>query len=318
MGDVILVTPVLSFLRGRHPGCAIELATRPEYAGLFAQDPRVAKVWEIPRSKTPGSLFRPSYDLVVDLQNNSSSRRIRRGLGRIGATGVFRKYHIKRLLLLAFRVDTYPRDDHVVTRYARAAGWDPSRDREPDSPKLFPVGPEKDSGRSRDPRVALMPFSAWKNKQWPIENYAEVGRYFLAGGNELVLLGGPGEAGAARELNRMLGGACRNEVGKLGVAECSRLLRTCRLAVGNDTGLSHMARACGVPTGIVFGSTTRHLGFFPYGTPAFRVFEARRWCRPCHAHGGTTCLRGSRRCLRDITPPAVIEGLKSLEKETRA
>ena len=100
--------------------------------------------------------------------------------------------------------------------------------------------------------------------------------------------------------------------GKLSLCETACLVSQCTVALGNDTGLSHIARACGVKTGIIYGPTTSHFGFFPYGEPAFRVFEAARFCRPCHAHGGNVCLTGSRKCMRKVRPEAVVRGLEEL------
>jgi heptosyltransferase-2 len=76
--------------------------------------------------------------------------------------------------------------------------------------------------------------------------------------------------------------------------------------------LSHLARACGVKTGIIFGPTTRHFGFYPYGEPPFAIFETDLKCRPCHAHGGNLCLRGGKQCMRRIQPDEVIKGLMEL------
>jgi heptosyltransferase-2 len=84
------------------------------------------------------------------------------------------------------------------------------------------------------------------------------------------------------------------------------------LALGNDTGLVHLARACGVKTGVIFGPTARQFGFYPYGEPPFAVFEQNLACRPCHAHGGNVCLRLNRACTRSIGFKQVIRGLEEL------
>ena len=103
--------------------------------------------------------------------------------------------------------------------------------------------------------------------------------------------------------------------GELSLYECGCFLTHCSLALGNDTGLSHLARACGVKTGVLFGPTTRHFGFYPYGDPAFRIFEEPLVCRPCHAHGGNICLRMSRRCMRGISYKRVIRELDELSHQ---
>ena len=160
--------------------------------------------------------------------------------------------------------------------------------------------------------IALFPFSAWKNKEWPAEFFTFVGRYFAVKGWDVLVAGGPSDIAAADRMKNAVGERCVSTAGKLSLGETACLISQCNLALGNDTGLSHMARACGVKTGIIFGPTTRHFGFFPVGNPPFRVFEAAQFCRPCQAHGGNVCYLGTRMCLRKIRPEAVVAGLEEL------
>jgi heptosyltransferase-2 len=113
-------------------------------------------------------------------------------------------------------------------------------------------------------------------------------------------------------MESQIGTRCLSLAGKLSLSECGALLSDFSLALGNDTGLSHLARSCGVRTGIFFGPTTRHFGFFPWGDPAFKVFETPLSCRPCHAHGGNRCLRFTHACMRKIGTEQVITALEGL------
>jgi heptosyltransferase-2 len=166
--------------------------------------------------------------------------------------------------------------------------------------------------------MALVPFSAWRNKQWPQSRFRTVGKYFQTKGWSVVIFGGPGDREPARRLCDAIGGTCSSVAGEGSLYDLGCLMKQCRLCFGNDTGLTHLARACGVRTGIIYGSTTRHFGFFPYGPPAYRIFETPLWCRPCHAHGGNLCWRISRACLRRIDRQTVITGLEDLCRGDRA
>jgi heptosyltransferase-2 len=166
------------------------------------------------------------------------------------------------------------------------------------------------------PVLALLPFSVWRNKRWPVERYRRVGERFIAKGWHVAILGSPDEKAEAEQLQKRLGPASLSCAGRLPLVESACVVSMCSLAVGNDTGLAHLARALSVKTGVVYGSTTRHFGFFPSGKPAFRVFESRRLCRPCHAHGGNLCVRLSRPCLADVGVDAVVEGLEELAGST--
>ncbi|MFP4162471.1 MAG: glycosyltransferase family 9 protein [Chitinispirillaceae bacterium] len=322
MGDVILVSPVLTYLKTQYPEASITFVTSGVYSSLFRSDPRVSFLIGVEKKQKSVQLSGP-YDLVVDLQNNSRSKRFLKSSGITNVTGSLNKFHLKRLLLLYLRLNFYPEYSSVPVRYLNAAGFQADEippvklhfDSEP--PSEFRNWVEK-RGVMR-PVVALFPFSAWKNKQWPGEYFIKVGRYFSAKGWNVLLMGGSEDVQESYEIHREIGSQCLSLVGELSLDECGRVLKNCSLALGNDTGLSHLARSCQVRTGIIYGPTTSHFGFYPYGIPPFRVFEEKLWCRPCHPHGGNRCPLGHWHCMKKLLPEMVIEGMEDLsgfEKET--
>lgn len=323
MGDVICATPLFSFLKKKYPAASITFVTDTRYSGLFADDPRLTQVVGVGREnlrKVPVVSSGP-WDLIVDIQNNRRSRTMLAHTRDVKMRGRFDKLHRERLLLLLFRTSLYPQNQNIITRYIKAAGHTVSiRDLEP--PRLFFGDAAKKrahtalaikGGWTRRPTIALFPFSAWKNKEWPREYFCEVGRYFCSRDWDVLIMGGQEDEGAAKKMRESIGGRSIALAGALSLTECGALLTGCRLALGNDTGLTHLARASGVKTGVIYGPTTRHLGFYPYGEPAFRVFEEKLFCRPCHAHGGNVCLRINRNCMKKISVGRVIDGLEELD-----
>jgi heptosyltransferase II len=322
MGDVILATSVFSYLKNAYPTSRIHFLTDAGYAGLFKDDPRLDGVVGADK-KHDGDGYRQlldvTWDSVIDLQHNKRSFLLKKKLSTTVRPGVFQKLYPKRLLLLFGRLNFYGPNDHVVRRYITAAGGGKDRSFMTPSPRIFVDDHESKrlyaalfSAAVIRPLIALMPFSAWKNKEWMRRYFIVVGRYFLAKGWNIALLGGPDDEQAAIDLQKKIGSRCQTLAGRLSLYECACILSQCSLAVGNDTGLSHLARACGVKTGVIFGSTTSHFGFFPFGDPPFKVFQADYFCRPCHPHGGNICLLKNRPCLRRITPEMVIKGLEDL------
>ena len=162
--------------------------------------------------------------------------------------------------------------------------------------------------------IALFPFSAWKNKEWPAASFAEVGRHFSENNWRVAIFGGPEDVAKAEKLKNEIGGNCYSFAGSLNLYAIGCFLSQCTLALGGDTGLSHLARACGAKTGIIYGATSRHFGFFPYGDPSYKIFESEQFCRPCHLHGGNICWRMSRPCLGAIKENEVVMGLEKLLK----
>jgi ADP-heptose:LPS heptosyltransferase len=319
MGDVILATPLFSFLRQQYPLASLTFVTGSGYAGLFSDDPRLAEVVGIDSgtSELPNSLTAPAWDLVVDLQNSARSRALRRQLRQVFRTGFFDKQHWQRFMLLVFRRTLYEPSLHVAARYLRAAGLNPAPGELPPISLFFK---EERCGRFRTvfcgsgrPALAMFPFSAWKNKEWPATSFVKVGRHFLDKGWNVAVFGSPADVNRAAAMRDRIGGRCVSLAGAITLYECGCLLKGCDLALGNDTGLSHLARACGVKAGILFGPTTRHFGFYPYGEPPYRIFEEQLFCRPCHAHGGNLCPRLTRRCMKMIDDARVIAGLVELD-----
>jgi heptosyltransferase II len=328
MGDVILATSVFSYLKQEHPKSKIWFVTQQKYAELFSTDTRLARVVAVFKGReheAAGELRSIEWDRIIDLQNSPKSLFLRKGLLSKQPVAVFKKLHVRRWALLMAGINLYKQGDHVVARYARAAGNSgqnglsfPSAGVILDKEKCEAAKQFVPGSAVVRPTIALFPFSAWRNKEWPVGNYAFVGRYFSVKGWNVVIAVGPDDRAAADILKRRIGGQCISTGGQLSLYETACLISTCRLALGNDTGLCHLARACGVKTGVIYGPTTSHFGFYPYGDPPYRVFEARQFCRPCHAHGGNICYTGSRQCLKKIRPETVIKGLEALHSEGKS
>lgn len=325
MGDVILATSVFSYLKQEYPQAKIWFVTQQKYAELFSDDTRLARVVAVEKGgerDAAQELRSVEWDRIIDLQNSHKSLFLRKGLLSKQPAAVFQKLHARRWALLLAGINLYKEGDHVIARYARAAGcagkngfsFPPAR-LIIDKKKCEAAKQITSNNTVVRPMIALFPFSAWKNKEWPAGHYAFVGRYFSVKGWSVVIAGGPQDSAAAEALKRRIGGQCISTAGLLSLHETACLISTCRLALGNDTGLSHLARACGVKTGVIYGPTTSHFGFYPCGDPPYRVFEARQFCRPCHAHGGNICYAGSRPCLKKVRPEIVIKGLEALHDE---
>jgi len=325
MGDVILAAALFSFLEKKYPDAECVLLTNSLYADLFKEDPRLSQVIAFERNNAHtifSDLAAQAWDYCIDLQNNRRSRRyIKRYLPGVD-TGTFNKLHGRRLLLLFLRINTYAQQSSVAGRYIQTAmhpGHTDVQDIPPvklyfNDTTIYEKQLTAHGGDPAKPTIALFPFCAWRNKQWPLSRYVSVGKCFRDKKWHVVLFGGPNDVARAAVLKNEIGGSAISLAGTLSLYEIGCFLKRCTLALGGDTGLSHLARACGVKTGIVYGATTRHFGFFPYGEPPFMVFQSNQLCRPCHAHGGHFCWRFSRPCLKNISVDMVINGLNNLIK----
>lgn len=104
--------------------------------------------------------------------------------------------------------------------------------------------------------IALGLVGSSLNRNWPIENYREFGLKLMENGaNDLnvsiVLFGGKEAIESAacfmKDLPTMYKEKVVNMTGKTSLIQALALMKHCDLYVGADTGLMHMAAACGLP-----------------------------------------------------------------------
>jgi ADP-heptose:LPS heptosyltransferase len=88
-------------------------------------------------------------------------------------------------------------------------------------------------------------------KRWPAEDYARLARWLLDRGVQVAVIGGPGEAGIGAHITAAAPGAL-DLTGRTDYAQIAGLGARAALAVGNDTGPSHLIAATGAPTLVLF------------------------------------------------------------------
>ncbi len=162
-------------------------------------------------------------------------------------------------------------------------------------------------GRSQLPKptVAMIPGSVWPTKRWPV---AQAGRLALAltrAGREVIVLGSPAERALCQEVVDAGGPGCRN-LADTTIAEALGVLSACAGVVGNDSGLTHAARALGLPVVTLFGPTSaaRH-----DAAAGDRFVSLGLSCSPCSDHGSRRCPLGHHDCLQKLSAELVQERL---------
>lgn len=157
------------------------------------------------------------------------------------------------------------------------------------------------------PFALYHPGAGWGNKSWGEDRFSELAS---AVRDELgihpVVSWGPGDERAADELVRRTGAPRIPAVDFPGLA---RIASRASFFAAGDTGPLHLADALGVRTVGFYGPTD------PMRTGPFRnngpVFFARLSCSPCNARYSET-----KRCLREISPAAVLSALDRRELAT--
>ncbi|MCB1234384.1 MAG: glycosyltransferase family 9 protein [Verrucomicrobiae bacterium] len=113
---------------------------------------------------------------------------------------------------------------------------------------------------SRPIQIALHPGSGSPRKNWSLEGWAETAaaldRLFPGQVNYLVSSGEAEDRTVGAFLDLLRGrNLSFHHAAHLPLPALGALLRRCRLFLGHDSGISHLAAACGLPCLLVFGPT---------------------------------------------------------------
>lgn len=268
LGDVLHNMPMVADIHRHFPGAEIDWVVEEGYVSLVRLNPGVRRIipWALRRwrkglfkaetraemKKFFETLRAEQYDYVFDTQGLLKTGIIMgaaRGHHKVGLAngsegsgyeGISRIFHTKS-------IPTDPRT-HAVQRgrivAARALGY--AADDAPDFGLPAP--------RAGDPRPAWMPQrdyavffhgTARAAKKWASDNWIAVGRA-LAPMPVLLAWGSPAEKSDAEALAANIPNA--TVLPKLSMDEAVQLARHASLAIGVDTGLTHIAAAFVRPT----------------------------------------------------------------------
>lgn len=158
---------------------------------------------------------------------------------------------------------------------------------------------------TRRPVVALCPGADYgPAKRWPEEHFAQLARRCADAGADVWVLGSSREAASivARE------SAAVDLIGRTSLLEAVDLLSAASVVVANDSGLTHVAAALGVPVVALYGSSSPD--FTPPLSRQAVVMQRELSCRPCFRR---ECPFGHTDCLRGIAPEQVFAALLRLD-----
>jgi len=159
------------------------------------------------------------------------------------------------------------------------------------------------------PAIHISPNSAKTTKEWPLEHYATLVRKIWTENPEVRVLVSGGKR--ERELERLKKLSASLEdlrlqllPQSLSIPQLAGVLTRCRLHIGSDSGVLHLAVALDVPTISFLREQPHYNAFLPAG-PRHRVLSM-----PCSCvdHRDAPCERLNRaECLARIAPSRVAD-----------
>jgi len=210
--------------------------------------------------------------------------------------------------------------DHLL-RELRRYGFPPSEK----NPRLFLSGEDKEWGKSffrlkglteeeRSRAIVIHPGSGSKKKAWPLERVLELIHHLQRHSHSRILVVlGPAEGAEVEKafegMKWEMGAAAPLLVKGLSLLQLASVMEGCRLFIGNDSGITHMAAALGLPTVAIFGPSD-HKIWSPKGEKVF-VVRKEIPCSPCSQERFVQCKDLD--CLKEVGIGDVLEGIIKLK-----
>ena len=304
IGDLLHALPAARCLKAGL-NAEIDWLVHPAYAGLVKCFSDVSRVLIFPRHAAPAEFIRQirllraeQYEMICDLQGilkSAFASRLARGMRRIGPS-----FHREGSFLFYDGVaGVRNKNRHAVDEnmdLIRHLGLPPL-------PPVYPLTIPLQLVSESSPRIALLPFSRWPSKNWPLMSFARIGRELQENsGASIYIMGSSGEHSPGAEMEKALSGRVINLVGKTTLPQMAGLLREMDLVIANDSGPMHLAAVMGTPVLAMYGPSDPVRTGPPPGS-RHRILRGKLKCQPCFSKN---CRFRDGSCMLTITPESVI------------
>lgn len=324
MGDVIIQTAFLNWIKHNYPHAKISFLTAKEFSPLLKQHQEIEQIWELSRNKGWKDIVSlrsmakklKHIDVVFDLHNNLRSRLLgfflNKPLVRVN------KRSFKRRFMVATKINLLKKEPSQHKRVMEDFGFlfkqkldwgelDVAEGNKPlTSLGLNPIKAQKKY-------LVISPVASFEAKRWPMEYYSQLIEKIVNDSDlreyEIKLVAGP--ADTYLEGLKFAEDRVTNLQGKTNLQESSEVIAGSELCITNDTGALHIAEASGVPTLAIFGATSPYFGFRPHLKQS-HYFYAGVKCSPCSTTGSKPCKKPRHFCMLDIHPDSVYSKVKEI------
>ena len=313
IGDIVLTTPVIRCIKQQVKGAEVHFLLKKSFEAVLENNPFIDKkhFYEDDLRKIIFDLKKENFDIVIDLQKNFRSFKIKSALGVKHFT--FDKLNFRKWLLVNFKINFLP-DKHIVDRYMESIK---SLGVINDGFGLDYFITKKDEEALNDlPHSHKSGYLAWvigakhNTKMLPIDKMISIG---LKLNSPVVLLGGAEDRERGEILANHDGTKFFNACGKYSLNQSAALVKNSKSVISNDTGLMHIAAAFKKEIVSIWGNTIPEFGMYPYFGEDIKnqkskiknikstVLEVKHLsCRPCTKIGFEKCPKGHFKCMKNI------------------
>ena len=262
IGDAVLSTSILNYLKNRFPHCSLYIATGKTAALLFKNFKNVKKIFILEKKffkihwlELWSRTFFNKWDIVIDLR------------GSIISYFLFNK---KKYVYKSINKNIHRLDELAILMERKHLPL-----------PLIPVLKKDMKKISKDflklkNSIAIGASANWPAKIWPSKNFVKLIHMFLkkkqfGKKKSIVFFGSSKDLKNIKKITKHLKKfKVKNFCGKLNLIEVAAHLKKCKIFIGNDSGLMHIASVSGIPTLGLFGPSLESR-YAPKGNNAYYI-----------------------------------------------
>lgn len=160
--------------------------------------------------------------------------------------------------------------------------------------------------KGEKPVVCIHPGAGVTYKEWTREGFADVSDWLIAGGFQVVFIGGSRDLEGINKITALMQRPSFDLGGRLSIGELTALLEASALYIGNDSGPMHLAGAAGAPVIAMFGPACEIMW-----RPLTEIAVVLRGADRCGKCTGKHC-RYDFKCIKTISPDDVKAAVRRL------
>lgn len=278
LGDLLVALPSVQLVKRRFPGSSLSLVCRAEYGRLLEKAGVVDAVFPIEDSRwlalfddgpdAPEDLRKwlSGFDLILGWLQRETSRAFElRILALTAASGRFivyepqsgipvsRYFFDRTSALIAGRLQANDQFENCHRLPSlKTKGWDQSLPRKPETPAR------------QEKSAVIHPGSGNENKCWPLENFLAIIEFLHQKGIAGYLVTGEAEARMEKKILDLGLPRGWSWLGRPPLIELAGLLEEAAVYIGNDSGVTHLAAACGT-RGLALFRKDMEVAWKPFG-----------------------------------------------------
>lgn len=322
LGDIILTTPLIKAIKQKYSSSEIHYLLKKEYSEIIKSNPLVNKVLETSNNitfrelrKLKSHIKSQNYDIIFDVHNNLKTFYLR--IFNRAKKKTFRKYSLRKFLLVKFKVNLMKNLPPVYKRYLKLVPVQGN----------FPIEINLSESAEKDAKailrsalinqkklICIHPVSKHYTKTYPANLYSELIKSFPENEYIFLLTGSEHDKKIIYDILKHTNGNVFDLSGKTNLISLASIIKNCSLLISGDTGPMHIAEALGIPVLMLAGSSVKEFGFYPQN-PGSCVLEVQNLqCRPCSHIGRSSCPEKHFRCMREIKPEIIYKQVNKMLK----